>query len=104
MFTSVVRVATKANHQIRSNWLKRSTSSRVGWTVGGGFEYAVTQNFTVKTEYLYVNLGMPTAFDQNLLGVVGVNVGEKTTANIVRAGLNYKFDLFASPPAVVAKY
>jgi len=58
----------------------------------------------VKTEYLYVNLGTPTAFDQNLLGVVGVNVGEKTTANIVRAGLNYKFDLFASAPAVVAKY
>jgi len=80
------------------------TSGRVGWTVGGGFEYAVTQNFTVKTEYLYVNLGTPTAFDQNLLGIVGVNVGEKTTANIVRAGLNYKFDLFASPPAVVAKY
>ncbi len=80
------------------------TSGRVGWTVGGGFEYAITQNLTVKTEYLYVNLGTPTAFDQTLLGVVGVNVGEKTTANIVRAGLNYKFDLFASAPAVVAKY
>ena len=40
------------------------TSGRVGWTVGGGFEYAITPNFTVKTEYLYVNLGTPTAFDQ----------------------------------------
>jgi len=80
------------------------TSGRVGWTVGGGFEYAITQNLTVKTEYLYVNLGTPTAFEQNLLGVVGVNVGEKTTANIVRAGLNYKFDWLVPPAAVVAKY
>jgi outer membrane immunogenic protein len=72
-------------------------SGRVGWTD------AITKNLTVKTEYLYVNLGTPTAFNQTLLGVVGVNVGEKTTANIVRAGLNYKFDWFA-PPAIVAKY
>jgi outer membrane immunogenic protein len=78
-------------------------SGRVGWTAGGGFEYAITKNLTVKTEYLYVNLGTPTAFNQTLLGVVGVNVGEKTTSNIVRAGLNYKFDWFG-PPAVVAKY
>jgi outer membrane immunogenic protein len=79
-------------------------SGRVGWTAGGGLEYAITKNLTVKTEYLYVNLGTPTAFNQTLLGVVGVNVGEKTTANIVRAGLNYKFDWFAPVPAVVAKY
>ena len=69
----------------------------VGWTD------AITKNLTVKTEYLYVNLGTPTAFNQTLLGVVGVNVGEKTTANIVRAGLNYKFDWFAPAP-VVSKY
>ena len=79
------------------------TSSRVGWTVGGGFEYAITQNLTVKTEYLYVNLGTPTAINQDFLGVVGVNVGEKTTANIVRAGLNYKFDGFLPTP-VAARY
>src|SRR5208283_677753 len=36
MFTSVVRVATKANHQILSNWLKRSTraSARQGFLNG----------------------------------------------------------------------
>jgi opacity protein-like surface antigen len=30
---------------------------RMGWTVGGGFEYAITNNLTIKTEYLYVDLG-----------------------------------------------
>jgi outer membrane immunogenic protein len=79
-------------------------SGRVGWGAGGGFEYAITKNLIVKTEYLYVNLGTPTAFNQTLLGVVGVNVGEKTTVNIIRAGLNYKFDWLMPPSAVVAKY
>jgi outer membrane immunogenic protein len=74
-------------------------SGRTGWTAGGGFEYAITNNLTVKTEYLYVNLGTNT-----LLNAVGGNIRQKTTANIVRAGLNYKFDWLVPPPAVVAKY
>jgi outer membrane immunogenic protein len=79
-----------------------NTSRRVGWTAGGGFEYAITRNLTMKTEYLYVDLGTPTV-NQNLLGV-GVRVGQRTTANIVRAGLNYKFDWFLPSPAVLASY
>ncbi len=75
-----------------------------GWTAGGGFEYAITNNLTVKTEYLYVNLGTNTIANSNVLGVAGGNLKQTTTANIVRAGLNYKFDLFASSAAVVAKY
>ncbi|QBR70525.1 porin family protein [Beijerinckiaceae bacterium] len=74
-------------------------SNRTGWTAGGGVEYAITNNLTLKTEYLYVNLGTNT-----LLNAGGINIRQKTTANIVRAGLNYKFDWFAPPPAVVAKY
>ena len=77
-------------------------SGHTGWTAGGGFEYAITKNLTVKTEYLYVDLGTNTILNQTFFGVVGVNINQKTTANIVRAGLNYKFDWF-SPPGV-AKY
>jgi hypothetical protein len=51
-------------------------------------------NLTVKTEYLYVDLGTNTLLNRNLFGVVAVNIHQKTTANIVRAGLNYKFDWF----------
>jgi outer membrane immunogenic protein len=29
----------------------------VGWTVGGGIEYAFARNWTVKAEYLYLDLG-----------------------------------------------
>lgn len=79
------------------------SANRTGWTVGGGFEYAVTDNFTVKTEYLYVDLGTNTLVAANLFDLADVRLQQKTTANIVRAGFNYKFDL-APPPTVVAKY
>ncbi|MBB3771889.1 MULTISPECIES: outer membrane protein [Ancylobacter] len=54
-----------------------------GWTVGGGVEYALTNNWTVKAEYLYMDLG------DDYYNSIGANAG--LTANIVRAGVNYKF-------------
>ena len=33
------------------------SSTRVGWTIGAGAEYAITNNWTIKGEYLYYNLG-----------------------------------------------
>jgi outer membrane immunogenic protein len=63
--------------------------TRTGWTAGAGVEYALNENLS-------------TIFNSLALGVpVGIN--QKTTANIVRAGLNYKFDWFLPAP-VVAKY
>ena len=35
----------------------RSSSTKTGWTIGGGVEYAFTPNWTVKGEYLYENFG-----------------------------------------------
>ncbi|VFU08631.1 conserved protein of unknown function [Methylocella tundrae] len=59
---------------------------------------------TIKTEYLYVDLGNNSAlFNGAILGAVGVNLNQKTTANTVRAGLNYKLDWFLPPAALVAK-
>ncbi|WGJ13662.1 outer membrane beta-barrel protein [Methylocapsa sp. D3K7] len=79
-------------------------NSRTGFAVGGGFEYAVTNNLTLKTEYLYVNLGTNNIINTSLLGVVGLNVNQKTQVNIARAGINYKFNWFNPIPAVVARY
>src|SRR5882757_1650089 len=57
----------------------------MGWTVGGGLEYAFLSNWSAKIEYLYVDLGSFNAAPAPLVN----NVSFKE--NIVRAGLNYKF-------------
>jgi outer membrane immunogenic protein len=62
------------------------TETRVGWTVGGGLEYAFLGNWTAKVEYLYVDLG---SFDTGFTAPIQNNVSFKE--HIVRGGLNYKF-------------
>lgn len=64
-----------------------ATKTKVGWTAGAGLEYAMWSNWSVKAEYLYVDLGK---FDCGLTcGATSDNVSFK--ANIVRAGVNYRF-------------
>jgi opacity protein-like surface antigen len=60
---------------------------RVGWAVGAGVEAGLTQRWTFKVEYLYVDLGSGQVFDV----VPGVPESVSFTANIVRAGVNYRF-------------
>jgi outer membrane immunogenic protein len=73
------------------------SSSRVGWTIGGGVEYAITNNITIKGEYLYYNLGS-TTFTASPTGLIataypGIVATTKYDfdGSIVRAGINYKF-------------
>jgi outer membrane immunogenic protein len=73
------------------------SSTRVGWTIGGGVEYAITNNITIKGEYLYYDLGS-TNFQSPVTGPFattfpGVVANTKYTydGSIVRAGVNYKF-------------
>lgn len=65
-----------------------------GWVLGGGLEYAFTNNITARVEGLYVNLGK-----SGNITPVGhnnwVNWNRKDNEfGVVRAGLNYKFDSF----------
>ncbi|MFC7396964.1 outer membrane protein [Chelatococcus sp. GCM10030263] len=63
---------------------------RTGWTLGGGLEYAFTDNLTARVEGLYVNLGKE---DGNIFSGV-YNNRKDTEFAVVRAGLNYKFSGF----------
>jgi outer membrane immunogenic protein len=67
-----------------------SSSVDVGWTLGGGVEAALAQNWTVRAEYLYVQTNASLS---GSIGVVGGTVNESGTVkdSIVRAALNYKF-------------
>jgi outer membrane immunogenic protein len=64
-----------------------ATKTEIGWTAGAGVEYAMLSNWSVKLEYLYVDLGK---FDCGIsCGAASDNVSFK--ANALRAGLNYRF-------------
>jgi outer membrane immunogenic protein len=85
------------------------TRTLVGWTAGGGIEYAVIPNWLIGVEYRYTDFGRFT--DTGLFGIAnpGVPFGAEfdahhhLTQNRVQARVSYKFDWF-NPGPVVAKY
>jgi outer membrane immunogenic protein len=87
------------------------SSTRVGWTVGGGVEYAITDNWWVLAEYRFtdfghLNDGSLTGTGTSLLGVPGsasFDENRRLKQNQVQAGFSYRFDL-GYPGQVVANY
>ena len=85
-------------------------ATKTGWTAGAGAEWAITNDWSIKAEYLYVDLG---SFDTSNLGTPCNSVGppnfgvgncsiathHKYTDNVARVGVNYHF---GGP--VVARY
>ena len=63
---------------------------RVGWTLGAGAEYALTQHWILRAEYLYVDLGKKATINKT---VDGFRITDKpdVSLNVVRAAVNYKF-------------
>jgi outer membrane immunogenic protein len=79
------------------------SKTRVGYTVGGGVEYALTNNWLVRAEYRYTDFGSYT--DNLAASSAGlVSVRHRYTDNRVQAGISYKFDTFAPLAPVVARY
>jgi outer membrane immunogenic protein len=94
------------------------SNTRTGWTIGGGIEGALSNNWTVKAEYLYMDLGsvsrsglagtttailgntpqqgFTTVIDTAFAGTATTRIRD----NIFRVGLNYRF----APDVVVARY
>jgi outer membrane immunogenic protein len=65
-----------------------ASATNAGWTVGGGLEFALWRNWSIKAEYLYVDLGR---FDCGLsCGPVAPDHVSLRT-NIVRGGINVRF-------------
>lgn len=67
------------------------TSDRTGWTAGFGLEYALTDNVTIKTEYLYTDLGSANLFDDYIGQGIGATLDSDVAFHTVRAGLNFQF-------------
>jgi outer membrane immunogenic protein len=70
---------------------------KAGWTVGAGVEGALGGGWSAKLEYLYIDLGKTELTSATAVTVGGATVIAnanqtfRTTDNIVRVGLNYKW-------------
>jgi outer membrane immunogenic protein len=76
-------------------WVGNKSSTKFGYAVGAGLEYALTTNLSAKVEYLYYDLGKtnytsPQVAGAAVPGVFGTASAENK-GQLVRAGINYRF-------------
>jgi outer membrane immunogenic protein len=77
-------------------WGGSSSASRFGYAVGAGVEYALTNNWTARLEYMYYDLGRRTvtAVPLNAAAAatgVAYQARFENNGSIVRGAINYKF-------------
>jgi outer membrane immunogenic protein len=70
-----------------------NNSNRPGWVVGGGLEWLITPDWSVKAEYLRTDISSGD------LGTWPYGKLGRTQFNTIRPGVNYHFEIF--PPAPV---
>jgi outer membrane immunogenic protein len=67
-----------------------NSTTRVGWTAGGGMEYAFNQNWSVRLEYDYLGLGSQNVTLTNpVYGTGTANINFNIQRGLV--GVNYRF-------------
>jgi outer membrane immunogenic protein len=93
--TQITAVASVPPIPAAAGTVETVDNTRTGWAAGVGVEYGITPNWTVRAEYLYLDLGTITS-------VFPLSNRQQTTSanmSIARIGVNYKF---GGP--VVARY
>jgi len=77
-----------ADTRVRAAGFGKDSKTNVGWTVGGGAEYAVTDNVSARAEYRYTDYGS----DRYNLGGVSGKVSQDEQR--VMGGVAFKFNGF----------
>lgn len=62
-----------------------------GWVAGGGVEYAVSNNWTVRGEYLHYDFGSETVVNPTIAPGFNYSTTFDNKIHVVRGGVNYKF-------------
>jgi outer membrane immunogenic protein len=84
---SIVRNATgQVGFSTTTGAFLSESSDRVGFAVGGGVEKLLTQYWSVKAEYLFLDFGSHT-----FLSGTGFDTNIRLIDNIVRVGVDYHF-------------
>jgi outer membrane immunogenic protein len=75
----------------------RIEGTRGGWSAGAGWEQAFAPNWSMKLEYLYLDLGKRTSSD-----ISGATYTHRNHVHSVKFGLNYRFatDKYPVAPGV----
>ena len=86
-------VETSVTHvEGHSDPTRSDSNTHMGWTVGGGAEFKVTETVSVGAEYLYVDLGSED-YEFSSPNQSGADVAGEgdITMSVIRASLNYRF-------------
>ncbi len=91
---SFANVGLRYNNELNDHYSKNTTQT--GWVVGGGLEYGLLSNLSVRTEYLYTDYGNALNLNiHNLAAFADNSDGAGAQANlyshVVRAAVNYRF-------------
>jgi outer membrane immunogenic protein len=73
------------NEKISINGVGSNSDTRVGWTAGAGVEYAIDQNWLVRGEVRYVDLGSKS------ISIAGDRSKLKFDGTDLNIGVSYKF-------------
>jgi outer membrane immunogenic protein len=70
----------------------QNDSTQLGYTIGGGVEYAVDQNWSIKGEYQYISFGSESLSPAGTANTVATTSNSITTdIHTVRIGVNWRF-------------
>lgn len=72
--------------QVHNNGWGIGSETQTGWVVGGGVEYKLAPNWSVKGEYQYFDLEAPWS---SWVGPLGDGWGDRTQFSTIRVGVNY---------------
>lgn len=61
-------------------------TSKSGWVIGAGFEYAITDAVSFQTEYGYYDLGSDEVYNDGT-----IQVSEDLSFHSIKAGVNFRF-------------
>jgi outer membrane immunogenic protein len=105
---SISVYSAASNGTLLATYATNSDRSNVGWSLGGGLEWAFTNNVSLKVEYLHSqfdrgnNLFVTSTSSYNAYAFRNDNSTD--SIDVVRFGINYRFGGPVAPAPVLARY
>lgn len=83
-----------------TNFTRNNNNNNVGWVLGGGIEYALSDNVTVRAEYMHMQFDNNSGYYTNsYYPRYAFSSNRNNSLDTARLGLNWKFG-WAQPTAV----